>query len=92
MKLVQHMQEKINPNLKLRVLVTVFDRRNKLCRVTLAQMQRKLNNVIFETIIEVDAKLRESPAFAQPITLYAPKTRGAEQYRALAKELLNHGR
>jgi chromosome partitioning protein len=92
MKLVRHMQEKINPKLKLRVLVTMFDRRNKICRVTLTQMQRKLDNIIFETIIEVDTKLRESPAFAQPITLYAPKTRGAEQYRALAKELLNHGR
>jgi chromosome partitioning protein len=92
MKLVQHMREKINPKLKLRVLVTMFDRRNKICWVTLTQMQRKLNDIIFETVIEVDTKLKESPAFAQPITLYAPKTRGAEQYRALAKELLNHGR
>jgi chromosome partitioning protein len=55
-------------------------------------MQHKLNDVIFETIIEVDTKLRESPAFGQPITLYAPTTRGAEQYRSLAKELLNHDR
>jgi chromosome partitioning protein len=69
----------------------MYDRRNKICRVTLDRMQRKLNSVIFETIIEVDTKLRESPAFGQPVTLYAPKTRGAEQYRALAKELLNHG-
>lgn len=91
-KLVQHTQEKINPGLKHRVLVTMYDRRNKICRLTLEQMQRKLNSVIFETIIEVDTKLRESPAFGQPVTLYAPKTRGAEQYRALAKELLNYGR
>jgi cellulose biosynthesis protein BcsQ len=34
------------------------------------------------------AMLRESPGYGQPITLYVPKTRGAEQYRALAKELL----
>jgi chromosome partitioning protein len=92
MKLVQHTQQKINPTLKLHVLVTMYDRRNKICRVTLERMQRKLNSVILETIIEVDTKLRESPAFGQPVTIYAPKTRGAEQYRALAKELLNHGR
>jgi chromosome partitioning protein len=91
-KLIQHTQMKINSRLKHRVLVTMYDRRNKICRVTLEQMQGKLNSVIFETIIEVDTKLRESPAFGQPITLYAPTTRGAEQYRALAKELLNHGR
>jgi chromosome partitioning protein len=91
-KLIQHTQEKINPGLKHRVLVTMYDRRNKICRVTLEQMQGKLNSVILETIIEVDTKLRESPAFGQPVTLYAPTTRGAEQYRALAKELLNYGR
>jgi chromosome partitioning protein len=90
-RLVHHTREKTNPALTYRVLVTMYDRRNRICRVTLEQMQRKLNEVIFETIIEVDTKLRESPAMGQPITSYAPKTRGAEQYRALAKELLNHG-
>jgi chromosome partitioning protein len=92
MKLIRHTREKINPRLKLRVLVTMYDRRNKICRVTLEHVQRKLHNVILKTIIEVDTKLRESPAFGQPVTLYAPKTRGAEQYRALAAELLDHGR
>jgi chromosome partitioning protein len=90
-KLVQQMRDKINPQLKYRVLVTMYDRRNKICRVILEQMQRGLNQVLFETIIEVDNKLRECPAFSQPVTSYAPRTRGAEQYRALAKELLNHG-
>jgi chromosome partitioning protein len=92
MKLVQHTQEKLNPQLKLHVLVTMYDRRNKICRITFEHIQQKLNSVMLETVIEVDTKLRESPAFGQPITLYAPKTRGAEQYRALAKELLDHDR
>ena len=92
MKLVQHMREKTNPQLAYRVLVTMYDRRNKICQVTLDQMQRGLSEAFFETIIEVDTKLRESPVLGQPVTFYAPKTRGAEQYRALAKELLNNGR
>jgi chromosome partitioning protein len=54
-------------------------------------MQRGLNSVLFKTIIEVDTKLKESPVFGQPITLYAPNTRGTAQYRALAQELINHG-
>jgi chromosome partitioning protein len=91
MKMVQHMRKKINPQLNYRVLVTMYDRRARICRVTLDQMQRGLNEVLFKTIIEVDTKLRESQAFGQPITSYAPKTRGAEQYRALAKEVLNNG-
>jgi len=90
-ELVQQVREKTNPRLKYRVLVTMYDRRNRICRVILNQMKRGLNEALFDTIIEVDTRLRESPVFGQPITLYAPKTRGAEQYRALAKELMNHG-
>lgn len=89
--MVRRVQQKINPELAYRVLVTMYDRRNKICRVVLDQIQRGLNEVVLETIIEVDTKLRESPAFGQPINLYAPRTRGTEQYRALARELLNHG-
>jgi chromosome partitioning protein len=91
MRLVQQMREKTNPGLLYRVLVTMFDQRNKICQVILERMQNGLNSLLFETIIEIDNKLRESPAFGQAITSYAPKSRAAEQYRALAKELLNHG-
>jgi chromosome partitioning protein len=90
MGMVKLVREKINPHLAHRVLVTMYDRRNKISRVILDRMQRELNDVLFSTIIEVDVRLKESPAFAQPITLYAPNTRGAQQYRALAKELMNH--
>lgn len=89
--LIKRLREKTNPDLRYRVLVTMFDRRNRICRTILNQMRRGLKSALFDTIIEVDTKLRESPVFGQPITLYAPQTRGAQQYRALAKELLNHG-
>ncbi len=90
MKLVRQLRKRTNSQLRYRVLVTMYDRRNKICRVTLDHMQQELNNVLFDTIIEVDTKLREGPVYDQPITVYAPKSRGAEQYRALAEELLNH--
>lgn len=89
-KLVQQVREKTNPWLTYRVLATMYDRRNKICQIILEQMQQALGDILFTNIIEVDTKLRESPAFGQPITLYAPKTRGTQQYRALAKELMNH--
>ena len=88
-KLVHQVREKTNPWLTYRVLATMYDRRNKICQIILEQMQRALGQVLFTNIIEVDTKLRESPAFGQPITLYAPKTRGTQQYRALAQELMN---
>jgi chromosome partitioning protein len=87
--LAQRTQEKTNPRLSYRVLATMVDRRNKMGRAILEQMQDRLGQALFKTIIEVDARLRESPAFGQPITLYAPRTRAAQQYRALAQELMN---
>jgi len=73
------------------VLVTMFDRRNKISRLIFEQMHHGMSHLMFNTIIEVDVKLKESPALGQPITLYAPRTRGAQQYGALAKELMQHG-
>ena len=90
--LVKLVQAKTNPGLTYQMLITMYDRRNKICQLIYDRMQRELSQILCKTIIEVDTKLRESPAFGLPITLYAPETRGAQQYRALAKELMNHGR
>jgi chromosome partitioning protein len=89
LQLVRLTRERTNPRLAYRVLVTMYDRRNKICQVVLDQMRGELNGALLNTIIEVDTRLRESPASGQPITLYAPKTRGAQQYRALAQELMH---
>jgi chromosome partitioning protein len=91
-ELARMVREKTNPRLSYQILVTMYDRRNRICRFVLDQMRRELSHVLFETIIEVDTRLRESPAFGQPITLYAPNTRGSQQYRALARELTYNGR
>lgn len=91
MELVKLVRKRTNPRLIYRALVTMYDRRNRICRIMLDRMQRELRTVLFQTVIEVDTKLKESPVFHQPITLYAPDTRGAQQYRAFAKELMNHG-
>jgi chromosome partitioning protein len=92
LKLVQLVRNKTNPNLAYRVLVTMYDRRNKISQVILHQIQKKFRASIFDTIIEVDTKLRESPTAGLPINLYAPSTRGARQYRALAQELIAYGK
>lgn len=87
-KLVKLVQAKTNPNLSYKLLITMYDRRNKICNVIKDRMQQKMDPWLYRTIIEVDTKLRECPAFGQPITTYAPQTRGAQQYRALAQEVI----
>lgn len=91
-RLAKLVQAKTNPGLTYHLLVTMYDQRNKICQLIFDQLQQEVGQLLYETIIEVDTKLRESPAFAQPITQYAPNTRGAEQYRALARELVANGR
>jgi chromosome partitioning protein len=92
LQLVQLVRQKTNPTLAYRVLITMFDRRNKISHLVRQELERSLSNALLDTVIEVDTKLRESPIFGQPVTLYAPYTRGAMQYRALAQELMNHAR
>jgi chromosome partitioning protein len=86
-RLALQLREKVNPNLAHRVLITMYDQRNKISRLVLEQMKDGLSPVLFRTIIQIDTKLRECPAYGKPITRYASKSRGAEQYRALAQEL-----
>lgn len=85
--LVGVVRRKTNPRLNYRLLVTMFDVRNKIHRLILEHLHARFPDAIFQTMIQVDTRLRESPAFGLPVTKYAPRTRAARQYRALAQEL-----
>ncbi len=91
MKLAKLARKRTNPSLRYQVLVTMYDRRNRICRLIRTQMEDALSQLLFDTVIEIDTKLRESPVFKQPVNLYAPNTRSAQQYRALARELIGPG-
>ncbi len=92
LNLVKAVRQKTNPDLNYRVLITMFDRRNRVSHMIRKQLTRLFSDALFTTVIEIDTKLRECPIYGQPITRYAPHTRGAAQYRALAQELMNHER
>jgi chromosome partitioning protein len=85
--LVSRVRSRTNPNLSYRLLVTMYDRRNRVHRTILEQLRSAFDSAVLETTIEVDTKLRESPVFGQPILRYAPNSRASLQYRALAEEL-----
>jgi chromosome partitioning protein len=89
--LVKAVRRRTNPQLTYRVLVTLYDRRNRISRLVLKQMRKALDGTLLNTIIEIDTKLRESPIYSEPITTYAPNSRGAQQYRELARELAAGG-
>ncbi len=88
LEMVTLVRRKSNPRLSYRLLVTLFDGRNKVHHLILHYMRSRFAKAMFETIIQVDTRLREGPAFGLPVTRYAPRTRAAAQYRALVHEVL----
>jgi chromosome partitioning protein len=87
LELVRSIRQRTNPRLRYRVLLTMIDRRNRIHRSLETQVRQAFSQAVFQTSIEVDTRLRESPVFAQPITVYAPASRGAQHYRELAQEM-----
>lgn len=81
-------RRKSNPNLDYRILITLFESRTKLSKLILDQYRNKYQEKIFEPIISIDVKLRESSLFGKPITMYAKSSKGAAEYRAVTRELL----
>jgi len=90
MGIIRRMRQESNPNLAYRILITMLDRRNRTHRNIQEQLQNTFGKGLFETVIEIDTKLRESPIAGQPITRYKSKSRSAGQYRVLAQELLEY--
>ena len=88
--LVKLINQKSNPGLRSRLLVTMFDRRNRISHAILEQLQKSYGSCLFSSSISIDVRLRESPIFGKPITKYAPQSRGTQEYRALASELLTY--
>jgi chromosome partitioning protein len=90
MGLVRRIRAQSNPSLTYRLLLTMFDRRNRIHRTLSEQLRATFGNGVLETVIETDTKLRESPIAGLPIIYHAPKSRSALQYRALGQEILTY--
>lgn len=92
MGLIRRTREVDNPNLSYRILVTMLDRRNRTHRNIHEQLRATFGSGVFNTVIELDTKLRESPIAGQPITHYKTAARGSTQYRVLAQELMEYAK
>lgn len=92
MTLVRRIREEDNPALAYRILVTMLDKRNRTHRNINDQLRATFGGGVFNTVIEIDTKLRESPIVGMPITHYKPGARSSTQYRVLAQELLEYAK
>jgi chromosome partitioning protein len=72
------------------ILLTMFDDRTNLTRQVAADLKEFFGDEVFRTVIPRSIRLAEAPSFGKPILGYDPRSRGAESYIKLAKEILDH--
>lgn len=87
---VHRVREALNPTLHVSgVLVTMFDGRTRLASEVIDELEKFFPEQMFKTQIPRNIRLSEAPSYGQPAILFDIKSRGAQAYIALARELGN---
>jgi len=86
---VRRVQAGLNPRLRIAgILLTMYDERTNLSREVAGEIRRHFAREVYDTVVPRNVRLAEAPSHGQPILQYDIKSRGAEAYLALARELL----
>jgi len=86
---VERIRSRFNPGLSiLGVVLTMFDRRNRLTEQVSDDVRAVLGRVVFETVIPRNVRLSEAPSHGVPALIYDHRCPGSEAYIALARELI----
>ncbi len=89
MATIERVREKLNPALQIAgVLATMWDDRTNLSRQVLEDIRRYFGEKAFSSVVPRNVRLGEAPSFGKPIFLYDVKSKGAEAYLSVARELL----
>lgn len=88
---MERVRAAFNPALELEgVLLTMFDERTNLARQVAEDLREFFGPKAFRTVIPRNVRLAEAPGFGKPALLYDVRSRGAESYISLAKEVMAH--
>ncbi len=86
------LKRELNPNLTIEgLLLTMYDERTNLSAAVAKDLRDFYGPQVLSTVIPRNVTLAEAPSFGKPVLLYEPRSRGAQSYTELAKEILNHG-
>ncbi|HEX8650424.1 MAG TPA: AAA family ATPase [Pyrinomonadaceae bacterium] len=81
----------LNPGLTIEgLLLTMYDERTNLSAAVAADLRDFYGQQVFATVIPRNVRLAEAPSYGKPIILYDIRSRGAESYLQLAKEVISH--
>jgi chromosome partitioning protein len=86
---IEKVRERLNPRLHIAgILATMYDARTVHGREVFARVVEAFGDTVFDTVITRTVRFPETTVAGEPITTWAPSSSGAQQYRALAKEVL----
>ncbi len=89
MSTIKRIQGGINKRLAITgILLTMYDDRTNLCKDVADEVRRVFGPQVFETVVPRNIRLAEAPSHGLPIFQYDIKSRGADAYLSLARELL----
>ena len=89
LKTVEQVQQRFNPALGIvGVVLTMFDRRNRLTDQVADDVRSCLGNLVFDTVIPRNVRLSEAPSHGLPALVYDHTCAGSQAYMALARELI----
>jgi chromosome partitioning protein len=89
---MRRVRASLNPSLDIEgVLLTMFDERTNLGQQVATDVREFFKEKVFRTVIPRNVRLGEAPSHGMPVILYDGKSRGAEAYVALAREVLERG-
>lgn len=86
---IERIRAALNPSLEIEgVVLTMFDERTNLAQQVTAELKRFFGEKVFATKIPRNVRLAEAPSHGKPVILYDDRSRGAESYVQLAKEII----
>lgn len=89
MNTIQLVQRNLNPALKLEgVVMTMFDSRTNLAQDVVEEVKKYFTSKMYQTIVPRNVRLSEAPSHGQPVIDYDSKSKGAQVYMELAREVI----
>ena len=87
---MERIRENLNPGLAIEgVVLTMFDERTNLAQQVAAELKKHFGEKLFDSTIPRNIRLAEAPSYGKPALVYDPRSRGAESYIKLAKEIMS---
>jgi chromosome partitioning protein len=93
MNTIKLIKQDLNPDLAIEgVLLTMYDSRNNLAEQVAQEVRKYFGDKVYTTVIHRNVALSEAPSYGKPVLLYDIRSRGAQSYLELAKEVIGHAK